>query len=90
MKFILKGPTDNKSALVQTMAWRQIGKTPLLESMLTQFTDAYIGHYVVTVDIVNEIICIFIEIHCIWLNWGYISDKSTLVQAMACCRYLDQ
>ena len=44
MKFILKGPTDNKSALVQTMAWHQIGKTPLLKPMLTQFTNAYIGH----------------------------------------------
>ena len=44
LKFIPKGPIDYKSALVQVMAWHRTGEKPLLESMLTQFTDAYIRH----------------------------------------------
>ena len=36
---ILKGPIDNKLALVQVMAWNQTGNTPLPKPMLTQFTD---------------------------------------------------
>ena len=43
-KFVPKGPIDNKSALVQAMAWRRTGDKPLPESMLTQFTDAYMQH----------------------------------------------
>ena len=39
LKFVLKGPIDDKSALVQMMAWHQIGDKPLPEPMLTQFTD---------------------------------------------------
>ena len=35
-------PTDNKSALVQVIAWRREGDKPLREPMLTQFIDAYI------------------------------------------------
>ena len=37
-------PTDNKTALVQEMAWRRTGGKPLPEPMLTQFTDAYMRH----------------------------------------------
>ena len=44
LKFIPKGPIDYKSALVQVMAWHRTGEKPLPESMLTQFTDAYIRH----------------------------------------------
>ena len=44
LKFILRGPIDYKSALVQVMAWQRTGEKPLPESMLTQFTDAYIRH----------------------------------------------
>ena len=44
LKFIPKGPIDYKSALVQEMTWHRIGEKPLPESMLTQFTDAYIRH----------------------------------------------
>ena len=44
MKFVPKGPINNKSALVQVMACRLFGAKPLPESMLTQFTDAYMGH----------------------------------------------
>ena len=43
-KFIPNGPIDNKSALVQVMAWRRTGDKPLPEPMLTQFTDAYMRH----------------------------------------------
>ena len=40
LKFVLEGPTDNKPALVQVMAWRRSGDKPLPEPMVTQFTDA--------------------------------------------------
>ena len=44
LKFIPKGPIDYKSALVQVVAWHRTGEKPLPESVLTQFTDAYIRH----------------------------------------------
>ena len=44
VNFITKGPFDNKSALVQVMAWRQNGDKPLPEPMLLQFTDADMRH----------------------------------------------
>ena len=44
LKFVHKGPIDNKSTLVQVMAWRWSGVKPLPESMLIQLTDAYMRH----------------------------------------------
>ena len=44
LKFVPKGPIDNKSALVQVMAWRGTGDKPFPEPMLTQFSDAYMRH----------------------------------------------
>ena len=44
LKFVPKSPIDNKQALVQVMAWCQIGDNPLPELMLTPFTDAYMRH----------------------------------------------
>ena len=44
LKFIPKGPIDNKSSFVEVMAWRRTGDKPLTEPMLTQFTDAYLRH----------------------------------------------
>ena len=44
LKFVPKGPTDNKSALVQVMAWSRTGDKPLPEPMRTRFTDAYMRH----------------------------------------------
>ena len=41
LKFVLKGPIDNKAALVQVMAWHRRDHKPLPETMLTQFTDVY-------------------------------------------------
>ena len=42
LKFVPRGPIDNRPALVQVMAWCQIGDKPLSEPMWTQFTDACI------------------------------------------------
>ena len=44
LKFVHKGPTDKKSALVKVMACRPLGVKPLPEPMLTQFSDAYMRH----------------------------------------------
>ena len=44
LKFIPKGLIANNPALVQIMAWRQIGDKPLSEPMLARFTDAFIRH----------------------------------------------
>ena len=44
LKFVPKGPIDNKPALVQAMAWCQTGHEPLPEPMSTQFTNAYMQH----------------------------------------------
>ena len=44
LKFVSKGSIDYKSALVQVVAWHRTGEKPLAESMLTQFTVAYIRH----------------------------------------------
>ena len=44
LKFVPKGPIDNRSALVQVMACRLTGDKPLPEPMLTQFTDAYMQY----------------------------------------------
>ena len=44
LKFVPKSPIDNESTLVQVMAWRRTGDKPLLETMLTQFIDAYMRH----------------------------------------------
>ena len=44
LKFVPKGLIDNNPALVEIMAWRQIGDKPLSEPMLTWSTDAYMRH----------------------------------------------
>ena len=44
VKFVPRGPIDNKPALVQVMAWRLLGVKPLPEPMLTEFTDVYMRH----------------------------------------------
>ena len=41
LKFVPKGPIDNKSALVQVMACCITGDKPLSEPMLTRFADTY-------------------------------------------------
>ena len=37
LKFVVKGPIDNKSALVQVMVWHRTDDIPFLEPMITQF-----------------------------------------------------
>ena len=44
LKYVPRGPIDNKPALVQVMAWRRTGDKPLSEPLMTQFSDAYIRH----------------------------------------------
>ena len=44
LKLCPRGSNDNKSTLIQVMAWRRTGDNPLSEQMLTQFTDAYMRH----------------------------------------------
>ena len=44
LKFVPKGPIDNKVALVQVMAWRRTGDKSLTEPMLIHFTDASMQH----------------------------------------------
>ena len=39
-KFVHKGPIDNKSPLIQLMAWRRTGAKPLPEPMMAQTTGA--------------------------------------------------
>ena len=46
LKFVPKGPIDNKPALVQVVIWRRAGNKPSYEPMLTQITDAYMQHWV--------------------------------------------
>ena len=49
LKFVPEGPIDNKSWLVQVMAWCQTGTKPLPEPMMTQtcidwLVGMYVGH----------------------------------------------
>ena len=44
LKFVPKGPIDNKSAMIQVMAWWQTGDKPLPEAMMNQFTNPYMQH----------------------------------------------
>ena len=42
MKSVPKGPTNNKPALPQIMAWHWTGDKPLSDTMMAWFTDTYI------------------------------------------------
>ena len=44
LKFVPKGPIDNKSALIKVMAWWWIGNKSLPEPILAQSTDMYAVH----------------------------------------------
>ena len=43
-KYVSKSPIDNKSALVQVMAWCRTGDKPLPEPMMTRIIDALMRH----------------------------------------------
>ena len=44
LKFVLKGPIDNNTALVEITAWRRPSDKSLSEPILTQFTHIYMRH----------------------------------------------
>ena len=44
LKYVPRGPIDNKPAFVQVMAWRRTGDKALSEPMMAQFNDAYMRH----------------------------------------------
>ena len=44
LELVTGSPIDIKPVLVQVIAWRRTGDKPLLEPMMTQFTDAYMRH----------------------------------------------
>ena len=44
LKFVPKCSNDNKSSLVQVMAWCLCGTKPIPEPMMTQFTNTYVHH----------------------------------------------
>ena len=55
------GPIDNKSVLVQVMAWRRTGDKPLPEPMLDEFTDAYMRHSITERPQITEKYFLFID-----------------------------
>ena len=44
LKFVIKGPIDNKPALVEVMTLHLFGTKPLPEPVVTWFTDPYMQH----------------------------------------------
>ena len=44
-QFVLNGRIDKTFSLIQAIVWRQTGKRPSAESMMTQLTDAYMCHH---------------------------------------------
>ena len=42
--FVTKGPINNIPALVQIMAWCQLGDKALSEPIMALFADVYMGH----------------------------------------------
>ena len=44
LKVVPSGLNDNKSALVQAMAWRRAGDKPLPVPMMIQFNDVYMRY----------------------------------------------
>ena len=37
--FVPKGPGENKTVIVEVMAWRRTGDKPIIKPMLTEFTE---------------------------------------------------
>ena len=51
LKFVPKGPVDNKPALVYVIAWHRTGTKPLPQAILTQFTEGrWVNCQMVTLD----------------------------------------
>ena len=44
LKFVPRDPIDNKTALVEIMAWHRTGDKPLSEPVMAQLNDTYMRH----------------------------------------------
>ena len=44
LNVVHKGPIENKSSLVQVMAWHQTGDKPLPETKMVHLNDTYMHH----------------------------------------------
>ena len=87
LKYIPYGLIDNLAALVQIMAWHQIGNKPLSETMLVCFTDTYMLLRVTTTvvitwlsrlssyfrDKINPMSQYKAVVSLLLMHWGYIS-----------------
>ena len=58
VKFVPKGPIDNKAAVVQVMAWRRTGDKPLHEAMLSRRIYAVLGGDELSILILEVYICV--------------------------------
>ena len=79
LKFVPKGPIDNKPSLISRMSWRRKGDKPLYQTMMAQFTDAYMLHWTSKSE------------HIGLSKQNHYSPKFFVVwvQLMACCRIVD-
>ena len=96
LKLDPKGPIDNKSALVQIMAWHQPGDKPLSEPMMVSlclvyasFNSIALGRWgdnfkSITFKLVIQkssmVICCDIVLR--WMQQNLTNEKSTLIQVM--------
>ena len=81
LKFVPKGPIPNNTALVQIMAWRRSGDTPLYGPMMAEVGDAYVRQSVSlnpylyiqyiprNMHTVFALLCFVVVIH--WLIFPY-------------------
>ena len=70
-KFVLGRPIDNKSALVQIMAWPGTGDSPLSEKTKALFTDACMRYWHPMRD--SNIPVAIQRIHYITMNENYVN-----------------
>ena len=82
-KFVTNCPTDNKSALVQQMAWRLTGDKILSETMMTQFTDAYIYNIYIYIYIYIVAVCKLKSVECSLVVDNCVSNLSIRWQLIA-------
>ena len=73
--FVPKGLTDNRSSLVQIMAWLQTGNIPLFEPMMAYFTDAYMCHSVSKFFNDRSATCTLHSVVHMW--WGQIDKPNS-------------
>ena len=77
--FVPMGPIDNKSPLVQVMAWRRKGDKPLHEPMMIQFNDASMSWNGLT--LVKPKLCHYWWYHrSFWQPGGHLNIKMSSYQ----------